>query len=160
MRWKILVAAAGVTTACLFPSDPVDQLELAVTLSAVHVHADSGLHGWVTAINPHSRTVHLEGGCLLGYELVPPLGHSEHLRHSGPACAAPEGLTFDIAPGDSMTLAIREAFWPQYWNQQELVRWPAGHYQVVGFLIGEHGLRRAAPVDFDLVCTDPTWSEC
>jgi hypothetical protein len=83
MRWVALVAAASVTAGCFLTSEPVDRLELSVTLSAVQVYADSGMTIRVMAINRSDRAVYLTGRCPLGYDLVPPTDVDQRLYREG-----------------------------------------------------------------------------
>lgn len=156
---RISMVMAAATTACLFTSEPVDQLDLSLALSADRVVADSGLRIGVTAVNRGTGAVHLEARCPLGFELVPPTDAGENLSLPGGNCRS-ERQSVDIAPGDSVTLTYHLDFRPQA-NAWRITRWPAGRYEVTGYLEnGGRVLRRTVPARFDLVCSDPTWSEC
>lgn len=157
MRWISMTMVAA-TTACLFTSEPVDQLDLSLALSADRVVAGSPLGISVTAVNRGTGTVHLTW-CPLGFDLVPPADASEELSLPFMGCRG-ESQLVDIAPGDSVTLTRHLDFRPQT-NAWQIVRWPAGRYEVTGYLKNDgQVVRRTAPAGFDLVCSDPTWAEC
>ncbi|MDH4043727.1 MAG: hypothetical protein OEY20_08090 [Gemmatimonadota bacterium] len=156
---RIAVIMAAATTACLLTSEPIDQLDLSLALSADRVLADSGLRISVSAVNRGTGAVHLETNCPLGLDLVPPANANEELSLPDVFCRS-ESRSVEIAPGDSATLEYHLDFRPQA-HASRITRWPAGRYEVTGYL-SNHGqvVRRTAPAGFDLVCSDPTWAEC
>lgn len=161
MRRRLPITLILTATACLLPSEPVEQLDLSINLSANRMRPDSAVVVQVTATNRKAWLVHLEttGGCVVSFTVVAP-----NSADVGPLFGCPSILVVrDIAPGEAITMEFnllptpRSA--PDYGG---VVRWPAGTYQVVGLLLNEHTevVRRTEPVEFELVCRNPSWTEC
>jgi len=68
----------------------------------------------------------------------------------------------DIAPGEAVVREHLLLPTPRLDLIRGAIRWPAGTYQVIGYLIGEQTqiVRQTEPVEFELVCRDPSWAEC
>jgi len=157
MRRVLCAALALGVAGCIFPSEPIERLELSITISADRVVADSGLGIRLVAVNATGETLRIEHlmGCLLNYDLVPPPG-AELPSPAGFGCVSIADET-EVAPGDSVVLAQGQGFRPSRTGW-----WVPGRYQVIGYLMDLDGNRvhETAPVEFELVCRDPTWDKC
>ncbi len=161
MMWRLLSVTLILTaTACLLPSEPVEQLDLSIKLSANRMRPDSAVLVRVTATNRTARLVRLEtqGGCVVSFTVVAP-----NSADVGPRFGCSSILDVrDIVPGDAITMEFSLLPTPRLAPNGGAVRWPAGTYQVVGLLLNKHTevVRRTEPVEFELVCRDPSWTEC
>jgi hypothetical protein len=59
-RGALFAALTLAATGCIFPSEPVERLELSITLSSDRVVADSGLGIRLAAVNPTDETLRIQ----------------------------------------------------------------------------------------------------
>jgi hypothetical protein len=165
MRPTLVAVAVLFAAGCLLPGDPVERLDLEVALSTTQVHADTGLTITLTATNRYWRNIRLETRCgeILDYYLIAP---GDSVMRPWPGWVCPdwdEPQVIDVAPGEAIVRRLRVVPRPVIQGRPAVVsRWPAGRYQVIGFLMDQEGgiAREAAPLTFDLVCRDPAWPAC
>jgi hypothetical protein len=165
----VAVRLAGIVTigvgvaGCALVTEPVERLDLSLSLSTTQVQADSGVVLRVTAVNHRSYTLDLEttGGCVVTFRLVGPDGGAVR---ASPAHGCRSILQMvSIPPGDSVVGAFVVFPTPRYESgQNRVVRWASGTYQVVGQLLNRHleVVEETEPSEFLLICHDPAWSEC
>lgn len=161
--WARTLALTGILAgvACILPSEPVEQLDLSLSLSTTRVHADTGVIVTIAAANYRRHPVVLEttGGCVVAYRITGPDG--EEVRPGwGHACASIL-KTVIVVPGDSAYLSFRLLPTPNG-RVTPVWRWRAGTYEITGLLL-DRDLRivdRTPPVAFTLTCRDPAWEEC
>ena len=159
--FSVLALASVARTSCLLPSEAVAQLALSLTLSDTRMHPDTGVLVRVEAINRTTHVVHLEtmGGCIVRFGIVAPDNANVGPRFGCPAILRRRSF----APGEAAVLEYLLFPTPR-WDAdlRKEVRWPAGTYQVFGYLVGKDVgiVRRTEPLEFELVCRDPSWTEC
>ncbi len=160
MRVPLSLTLTVAASSCLLPSEPVERLDLSISLSADRMRPDSGVLVRVEATNRTTRPVHLEttGGCVVSFAVVAP-----NNVDVGPRFGCSSILVLrDIAPSEAVVMEYNLVPTPRLDQITGAVRWPAGTYQVVGHLLDRHTqiVRRTKPVLFELVCRDPSWTEC
>jgi hypothetical protein len=121
---------------------------------------DSGVLVRVAATNRTARTLHMEMPevCVVGFEIIAP--NDVDLFPQGSRC---DGVPQYALPAGGTLVAERLLLPTPRWDPERgVVRWPAGTYRVIGHLRDKHGdvIRRTEPQEFELVCSDPAWTEC
>lgn len=173
-RFSFVVAPLVVLGCGLF-TGPEGDLDLSIQVNSPVVYADSGLTITVVAINPTDDVIRITTRCggrnaLLGVELFAPtdtmLWGPDELN-----CGFDDGnvreTVLEIAPGDSIvqTHEVRPGRFLSTSTAsagQHIYRWPAGTYRATGLTFRPDGSvgRRTDTIEFTLVCSDPSWTEC
>jgi hypothetical protein len=168
MRPCLLVLVSLSLGGCVFLTEPIEQLELTLTLSSPVMLGDSGITVVVEARNNSPLPIVAEQPCglrAIGIRVIPPGEGNAPGGYGFPR----DGGCRGISPPERVVVDARGFIRAEFPISPTVrvasgraVRWPEGEYRVIAFLRDSEGepVNETDPVTFTLVCSEPNATEC